>query len=146
MLLVANNHARGKSVETVRRALFENGFGPPVTHDGIGDMDGKPVAILMIPKYNVVGGLEALALPAIYEKWPLAEQYVEDFLKSTGATAWKQRSIDKARARAAIVGFYEKDPYKGIGHLFRAGILSVDHPCFDQIREFLKNFDAMCGL
>ena len=101
----------------------------------------------MIPRADVAGDLEKLCLPAIHDTWPLAEQCVTSFLQCTGATAWtKPASINKSRARAAAVGFYEPDPYKGIGHLFRNGTLSVLHNCFDEIALFLQNFDSTCGI
>ncbi len=146
VLLVANNHVAGESDKLIRNALFDSGFTPPVAQGCRGYMDEKPVVILTVPMGSP-GGIETLVLPAIYDKWPEAERCVDAFLESTGANAWaKGKSLDKARARAAIVGFHERDPYKGIGHLFRNGTLSLDHPCFDEIKQFLKDFDSLCSI
>jgi hypothetical protein len=101
----------------------------------------------MIPREDTAGDLEKLCLPAIHATWPLAQQCVTSFLQCTGASTWKKSaSVNKSQARAAAVGFYEPDPYKGIGHLFRNGTLPADHTCFDEIAVFLQNFDAMCGI
>ena len=101
----------------------------------------------MIPRHDEMGGLETLCLPAIHDKWPSAQQCVDNFLQCSGANTWtKLQSVGKARARAAAVGFNQDDPYKGLGLLFRDETLSVNHACFDEIRRFLLNFDAMCGI
>jgi hypothetical protein len=146
-LLVADNDIRGTTFAEVRRALSDNGHTPPASPTAIGALSGKPVAILMIPTADREGDLESLCLPTIYEKWPRARLCVWCFLRCTGAIGWgKRSSLNKARARSAIVGFNEDDPYKGIGHLFRNGTLSVRHRCFDDIANFLTGFDAMVGI
>ncbi len=153
LLIVRDNDVAGASFKEVCDALEANGHIPPPNPDATGTMAGKPVAILMIPRADRVGDLETLCLPAIYEKWPKAKRCVPLFLKCTGALKctggnnWAKRSsVSKARARAATVGFHEDDPYRGIGILFKKGILSVQNSCFDEVARFLGNFDAMCGI
>jgi len=46
-------------------------------------------------------------------------------------------------SRATIVGFYEADPYKGLGHLFRLGVLSVAHPKLKPLVESFRNIDKL---
>lgn len=147
LLLVSDNDVFDESFKRVQKALTDNGFTAPINHNTVGEMAGKPVAILMIPNYNYVGDLESLCWPAICEKWPDAERCVTAFLQCSGATSWGKRSSrSKSRTRSATVGFNEEDPYKGIGHLFRQGELSVNHNCFNQITDFLKNFDTLCRI
>ena len=147
LLIVTDNDSLRTSFAEAQRAFTDNGYTAPANPDAVGNMFGKPVAILMIPSDAVAGDLETLCLPAIHARWPNAQGCVADFLQCTGANAWsKQSSISKARARSAAVGFYEPDPYKGIGHLFRNGTLSPLNACFDGIAAFLRNFDAMCGI
>ena len=152
LLLVSDNDTAA-SFGVVQQALTSNGFSPPPDPTGVGEMGGKPVAVLMIPHSSAVGDIETLSLPCIYAKWPKARICVPLFLRCTGALTltggpkWPRRaSISKARARATTVGFNADDPYKGIGHLFRNGTLSVKHPCFDAVASFLRGFDAMCGI
>ena len=65
----------------------------------------------------------------------------------TGASKWGTiASINKARARAMVIGSYEDDPYKGIGHLFRKGVLSVAHPTLEPLVTALRNIDKLLGL
>lgn len=147
LLFASDNDILGTSFKVVQDALTDNGYVPPSAYNTIGKMAGKPVAILMVPRHDMVGDLETLCLPAIYAQWTIAEQCVSSFLHCTGADTWgKRSSISKARARSATVGFNQDDPYKGIGHLFRNGTLSVNHACFNEITLFLQNFDTMCGI
>ncbi len=147
LLVVADNDTRGNSFREIQNAFTANNHTPPPTENAIGNMLGKPVAILMIPDAGTEGDLEKLCLPAIYSKWPAAQTCVSDFLRCTGAEAWaKASSINKARARSAAVGFYEPDPYKGIGLLFKKDVLSVRHNCFDSLVQYLRDFDTMCGI
>lgn len=146
MLLVSDNDALNTSFGEVQRALKDNGYEPPNAPEEVGRVREKPVMALMIPSHDTVGDLESLCLPAIYARWPNAERCVEAFLDCTGALGWAKRSsLSKARARSAAVGFYEDDPYKGIGILFETGVLSTANACFDGIAEFLRNFDSLCA-
>jgi hypothetical protein len=146
-LLIVTDNDTLTSFAEAQRVFTNNGHTAPANPNAVGNMLGKPVAILMIPSNTVLGDLETLCLPAIHAKWPDANGCVTAFLQCTGANTWsKQSSISKARVRAAAVGFNEPDPYKGIGHLFRNGTLSANHACFDQIAIYLRDFDAMCGI
>ena len=152
LLIVTDNDIVGQSFAEAQRSLTDNGHTPPPNHQAVGSMLGKPVAILMIPRANEAGDLETLCLPAIYEKWPKAKICVPFFLRCTGVLTWmgankwsKRSSISKARLRAAPVGFNEDDPYHTTGILFRKGTLSVENQCFDEVANFLRQFDAMCG-
>lgn len=147
ILLATDNDKVGPAFAEAQKVLTDNGYVAPPNAAAVGNIAGKPTTILMIPGANVPGDLESLCLPAIHSTWPLAERCVTAFLQCTGANTWtKPGSINKSRARAAAVGFNEEDPYKGIGHLFRNRTLSVQHSCFDEIANFLSNFDAKCGI
>lgn len=152
MLIVSDNDTN-KSFGDVQIEVQKAGHTPPPTTNAIGSVIGKPLAVLMVPTATIYGDLESLSLPAIYQTWPKARICVPLFLRCTGALKYfgganwpKTASINKARARAAAVGFNADDPYKGIGRLFQSGTLSVNHPCFDGIADFLRGFDAHCGI
>jgi hypothetical protein len=152
ILIVSDNDATNSFAE-VQYELTVAGHTPPPTANALGLVFGKPVAVLMVPSVNTLGDLESLALPAIYQAWPKAKICVPLFLRCTGALKcfgganWPKRSsVNKARARAAAVGFNKDDPYKGIGRLFQSGTLSTSHSCFDGLTEFLARFDAFCGI
>lgn len=146
-LLIATDHDTASSFKEVQDAFASNGYTPPESPAEVGAVDGKPAAVLMVPSLGLLGDLESLSLPEIHRVWPQAEKCVRDFLSCTGASTWtKQSSINKAQARSATVAFYEPEPYMGLGHLFRNGVLSVDNPCFDAIAEFLRNFDTLVGI
>jgi len=147
LLLVTDNDVVGPAFSEAQRALSDNGHTPPASPDEIGELAGKPVIILMVPRPDVPGDLELLALPAIHEQWPASQRCVDSFLECTGANAWnKPGSLHKAHARSAIVGYHEADPFKGIGHLFRSGTLSATNSCFNEIADFLSTFDTKVGI
>lgn len=152
-LLVVGDNDEATSFSDIQKCFTDNGHTAPLNSQTVGNMFGKPVAILMIPKATIVGDLETLCLPAIHERWPRAKRCVPFFLRCTGAVTlfgadkWPKRSsVSKARVRAATVGFNADDPYKGMGHLFRNGTLSVHNRCFDELVTFFQTFDAMCGI
>lgn len=144
-LLVSDND-KATSFREVQDELRVAGHTPPAAPSGLGTAYGKPVAVFLIPTHEY-GDLEKLCLPEIHRKWPKAEECVNAFLACTGADRWsKPQSLNKARARAAIVGFNEDDPYKTIGILFRQGVLSPTHACFNPLVDFLRGFDALVGI
>jgi hypothetical protein len=146
-ILIVTDNDNLESFRETQEALRINGHTPPPSPRQVGRIFDKPVAILMIPSDDTQGNFESLCLPEIFHKWPNAERCVTDFLNCTGASRWiRQSKLNKARARTATVGFYEDDPYKGIGHLFRNNTLSTLHACFDGVAEFLRNFDEMVGI
>jgi hypothetical protein len=146
MLIVSDNDKAGSFPE-VQDAFTKNGHAPPATPSQLGSIDGKPSAVLMIPSAAQYGDLELLCLPELHRIWPDAPPCVDAFMACTGSDKWqKQSSINKTRARAVILGFNEDEPYRGIGHLFRKGMLDPSNPCFDQIADFLLNFDTFTGI
>jgi hypothetical protein len=146
LLIVTDNDA-STSFRDVQNAFTVNGHTAPVTPTSVGTIYDRPSAVLMVPSSTSYGDLEVLCLPEIYRKWPRSQECVAKFMACTGASSWtKQGSINKARLRAASVGFHEADPYKGLGHLFRSGVLDVHNQCFDEIADFLQNFDAFVGI
>lgn len=146
-ILIVTDNDKASSFLEVRDALTDNGYTAPATVADLGSVQGKPVAILMLPSHAENGDLEKLCLPEIHRVWPKAHECVTAFMTCTGADKWKKASsVNKARARAAAVGFNEDDPYRGLGHLFRNGTLSTTNACFQPIVDFLRGFDAMAGI
>jgi hypothetical protein len=144
VLVTDNDNA--KAFNDTGKALSKNGHRAPSTPAGIGELDGRPVKILLLPD-ALRGDLEKLCLDVLISKWPKSKRCVPAFLKCTGAERWKkQASKNKALSRATIVGFYEEDPYKGLGHLFRKGVLNVAHPKLRPLVQAFRNIDNLLGL
>jgi hypothetical protein len=147
LLVVTDNDDPPRSFSDIQRILTDNGYTPPPNPNGVGVCEGKPISVTMIPDPGTQGDLETFCLPEISRVWPQSPQCVQAYLDCTGATQWRKlSSIHKASARAAIVGCHEDDPYKGIGHLFRSGVLSTGNPRFDDLAGFLRDFDLICGI
>jgi hypothetical protein len=145
-ILIVSDNDKQHSFREVQDELTAAGIAPPNTAGEAFVIFGKPAAVLLVPTANY-GDLESLCLPEIHRVWPLAPQCVESFMRCTGADLWqKAASVNKARARAATVGFYEPDPYKGLGHHFRIGTFTTGNPCFQPIVDFLRGFDALVGI
>jgi hypothetical protein len=118
----------------------------PESSDGIGKLDGKPFKIVLWPDTEY-GDLEKLCLEVLRSKWPQSKDSVEEFLKRTGADSWaSQANRNKAYSRATIVGYNEPDPYKGLGHLFRKGDLSVLHPRLEWLVKWFREVDNLLGI
>lgn len=145
-ILIVSDNDKADSFAEVQAAFTKNGHAAPATPADLGSIDGKPSVVLMIPTATQHGDLESLCLPEIHRVWPAAPPCVDQFMACTGSDKWqKQSSINKARARAVIVGFHEDDPYRGIGPLFRKRLLDPSNSCFDQVANFLRSFDALTG-
>ncbi len=145
-ILIVTDNDEPKSLKKLRQSLKGIGSVPQSVTE-VGTIYGKPLAVFLIPSATECGDLETFCLPEIHKVWPRSPRCVEDFLTNTGALNWtKQSSINKARARAAVVGFYQPDPYMGIGYLFRKGQLSVKNQRFDALVDFLRKFDTFAGI
>ena len=52
----------------------------------------------------------------------------------------------EAKVRSIIAGYYENDPNKGLGYLFRDEPDLLNHQCFDELVEILNHFnDVITG-
>jgi hypothetical protein len=144
VLVTDNDNA--KAFRETAKTLSKNRYKAPPTLAGIGDLDGRPVKIILLPDTGH-GDLEKLCLAVLISKWPKTKPCVDAFLKCTGANKWKtQASRNKALARAMIVGSYEDDPYKGLGHLFRKGVLSPAHPALRPLVRSFRDIDQLLGI
>ena len=147
ILLVTDNDHPTKAFGDIRRILKALKCPPLANATAIGTVAGKPLAVLMIPDHLTAGDLEVLCWPAILAKWPNVEECVPNFLRCTGADQWKKKSsVNKATLRSAIVGNNEQDPYNTLGLLFKKGILSTAHNCFNIVAQFLADFDRLVGI
>jgi hypothetical protein len=65
--------------------LSKNGYKAPSARDGIGELDGRPAKILLLPD-SVYGDLEKLCLDVLISKWPRSKACVEAFLNVQART------------------------------------------------------------
>ena len=145
-LLIVTDNDHQKSWKELRKSL-KGICTLPETPVEIGLIYGKPLAIFLIPSAAEYGDLETYCLPEVHRKWPRAESCVNTFLDCTGASMWeKKASKNKAKFRAATVGFYQPDPFKGLGYRLGNEALSADNPRFDELAQFLKDFDSLVGI
>lgn len=142
IIITDNDHEQ--VIANIQTNLAQFGYIAPVNANQVGSIQGKPTAIILIPRHDSYGSLETLCLPALYEKWPGAEVCVREYLECTRAVTWeKQHELCKAAVRSIISGFYETDPYKGLGYLFRDDKSLADHACFNELADILNRFDEI---
>jgi hypothetical protein len=147
LLVTDNDFPIPKAFRELQKIFKALKYPQLTTPTDVATIVGKPGALLFIPDPQTQGDLETLCWPAVLAKWPSAQTCVPAFLKCTGADQWnKVSSINKATVRSAIVGHYEEDPYNTLGLLFKRGILSTAHSCFDAVAKFLTDFDQMVGI
>lgn len=140
--IVTDNDEEGTLDKTVKH-LKKHGYSPK-RDPQFGTIHEKPMFIILLPHIDTIGKLESLCLPALCDKWPGSSVCVEDYLKCTGATQWrKQKELDKARIRALVAGYNEKDPSKGFHHIFKSDNSLIFHNCFDNLANMLERFDKI---
>lgn len=143
-IIIVTDNDYENVVNDIQRKLETYGYIAPSNQNEIGTFYGKPVAIILIPDHDKLGNLETLCLPALYEKLPGAKECVKAYLDCTDAIRWeKQHELCKAVVRSIIAGFYENDPYKGLGYLFRDIPSLAEHTCFDGLVDILNHFDEI---
>lgn len=112
--------------------------------DCLGTLNSIPVRLILLPNRNEFGDLETLCLPALYDKWASSEKCVTEYLRCTAAALWRrQNKIPKAKVRSIISGYYEADPNKGLGYLFKEEPDLLDDKCFDELADILRHFDEI---
>jgi hypothetical protein len=143
IVIITDNDNEEAFTET-QEALGDCGYRAPANPMATGLIEDKPVLIILMPSHIEYGNLEKICLPSLYEKWPEAEQCVKMYLECTRAVTWeKQHELCKAAVRSVISGFYEDDPYKGLGYLFRDHPDLADHDCFNGLADILNRFDEI---
>jgi hypothetical protein len=102
------------------------------------------VTVMMIPGPDELGQLETVCLRAIRDAWPQQFQCAESYAACSGIDTWDTRKQERAKLRALISHICRSDPNTSLTHLWRENrelVVPLDNACFDQIAEFLKNFD-----
>lgn len=142
-IVIVTDNDRPDALGIVERDLSRNGYVASETRC-VGKFRGKPLVVVLVPDHNNYGNLETLCLPVLYSTWPSAKECVRAYLGCTGALQWaNNKELDKARVRAAIAGYFQEDPYKGVGHLFQKGILPANHPQFENLANIFRRLDEI---
>lgn|GEM_PF-2411748 len=102
--------------------------------------DAPAIAIITVPGWGGVGGLETLCLKALASKSPKIRKCVEGYMRCSGADQWgDHETMDKARLQTFIAGFHKNDPNNALKHAVRNGLIPLRHRYFNQIVRFLKS-------
>jgi hypothetical protein len=145
ILVVSDNDRDPKcSFAEVRLKIHNGGFVCP--NQDLACATGSPsVAVMMIP-IGEPGQLETLCLRAVKDAWPTQYNCAETYGECAGILGWKIAKQERARLRALISHICEEDPNSSLTYMWHDGreeVIPLSHACFDQIADFLKDFDAL---
>jgi hypothetical protein len=122
-----------------------SGFPVPATERTVAKARDYPaVAVFMVPGRSA-GNLETLCLQAAYDKWSL-NGAVDSFIASTPAAEWELPSQSKARMHAILATTCASKPETTFAYHFQEDEkyhVPVLHSAFDDLAEFLSNFDKL---
>ncbi|MBF0565776.1 MAG: hypothetical protein HQK89_11075 [Nitrospirae bacterium] len=106
--------------------------------------DYPAVAVMLLPDENTPGGLEALCVEEIIQKYPWVEDCVETFLScgEIDITTWPVEKQGKARFHSMVAALNRDDPSRSLSKSFKDPnpIIDVSASCFDKVAEQLKDF------
>jgi hypothetical protein len=141
-----NDEDQAASFEQVKGELKKAGnFGIP---DAAGivstQSNSHKVVVLMLP-IGRKGNLETLCLEAAYSKWPL-QQNLDEFVKKCPANDWNISKQSKMRLQTILAATNKKRPDTGFaGHWNSESdyLIPLDHACFDELANFIRNFESL---
>jgi hypothetical protein len=105
--------------------------------------DGPAVVVLMLPMGDGPGNLESLCYEAAMTKWPLLIPHLDEFVGNCPPAAWSLGKQAKMRMQTILASTNDQQPDTGFaGHWNQPAQFRVplDHACFDELTEFLRNF------
>lgn len=134
------------SFEEVKTQLRNaDGFPVPTNEKELARQAGYPdVVVLMIP-LDQCGNLETVCLRAAYHKWAF-ETELNTFTAAVPARNWGISKQSKMRLQTLIAATCKAAPDTSFAsHWHHADDyhLPLDHPCFDDLADFLRRFGAL---
>ncbi|HVP44382.1 MAG TPA: DUF3226 domain-containing protein [Terriglobales bacterium] len=105
---------------------------------------GPAVIIMMLPATGVEGNLEALCLPAAYDRNPGISECLEQYCICTQTNEWETGKASKMRLRALFSVAFRTDPNTSLVHAWNRteDVIPLAHASFDNIANFLRDFDT----
>jgi hypothetical protein len=121
-------------------------FAVPAAERTVARLDSSPaVVVLMLPMGGIVGNLESLCLLAAYSKWPI-KGVLDIFVSKTSPAKWPFGKQAKMRMQTILASINDKQPDTGFAGSWRQALkhqVPLDHPCFDEVVQFLTDFPAL---
>ncbi len=101
------------------------------------------VVVMMVPSPEGIGCLETLLIGAVYDVRPNLKPCVDAYAACTHADAWNEVEQSKMNLQVLISGVCRSDPNTPVSYAWSRNedIIPLDRPCFDQIADFLAEFD-----
>jgi hypothetical protein len=147
VLIVSDNDSdiENSWAEVTTQIRSAGGYIVPAAERLVARSNSRPdIVVFMIPP-GIPGNLETLCLEPIYEKWNIRKA-LDDFVALTPAANWTIGKQSKMRVQAALAATCRKRPDTSfVGHwqLPASYRIPVTHTVFDDLANFLSNFDAL---
>jgi hypothetical protein len=102
-----------------------------------------PLVVVMLPWKDQPGNLETLCLTSSYESYPTIRACLDQYVTCTGVNRWGLTKQSKMRMRCMLSSTCSNDPNTSLVHAWSRpeDLIPLNHPCFDQLAEFLQTFD-----
>lgn len=153
LLVVADNddNPRKRFAEIRAQLQAAGGYGVPEEPLQVARSarDLPDVVIMMIPLRDQPGALEAMLLPAVYDKWPALKGPLDKYLGVSPANDWDDRRKAKMRMQCVLAATCKEDPNTPLRWIWKRNQeyhIPVDHNSFDGIARSLQGFRELIAL
>jgi hypothetical protein len=121
----------------------EGYIAPPRPLDVVKHEGRPPLVVVMFPWVGKLGALETLCLESAGDAHPRVRDCVEAHFRCVDASGWDLVKQHKMRLRCMIASICRTDPYTSLVHAWSRTVelIPLNHACFNQIADFLRNFD-----
>jgi hypothetical protein len=124
-------------------------FPVPDAEMTVGKIAGAPdLVVLMLPMGGAIGNLESICLQAAYSKWPQVSPHLDTFVVGTPPNLWTHGKQSKMRMQCILAATNDRQPGSGFAGHWRQDRqyqIPLDHPCFDDVSDFIENFPKLLG-
>lgn len=105
------------------------------------------IVVMMIPWTGEPGNLETLCLTSAYAGRTEIKVCLDAYCQCTGTDRWDVKRQSQMRMRSLLSAICASDPNTGLPYVWsrRENLIPLNHTCFDQVSDFLRNFDALIG-
>lgn len=147
MIIFSDNddNPQGSFRETSRIISSAEGYNAPNTPlEVVKTLGMPPLVVVTLPWINQPGALETLCLTSSYEEHPTIGDCLDKFVLCTGVDSWGLTKQLKMKMRCMLASACRSKPDTSLVWAWsqRENLIPLDHQCFDQIADFLMNFDS----
>ena len=121
------------------------GYAPPAQPLEVVRNNGRPaLVVMMFPWVGELGALETLCLRSAEDTHPRIRACVEAHVRCVDVSEWDLVKQHKMRLRCMMASICKTDPNTSLVYAWSRRpieMIPLSHSCFNQIADFLLNFD-----